>query len=756
MKRRFALAAAVGLAAVLCGAVEARASNASGLQRSAASPPAPEGVVYGAIADVEGRPVPYAAVRARLAGESRVGFADRAGRYTLRVPAGAVRLRVESPSHHAADVEIRVPEGAAVRVDVTLEQAPFDLPGIVVRAEAFAVPPPAPLEFPARDASSPALDLATLPLDPGLAGVAAEAAAARTRQGQPPADGDQVLLMRGSTADLKLLLLDGAPVYTPFHLGGLLDSFDPGVLGRAAHYVGAAPTRYDGGLDYILDLETRAPAAGVLRGSGSLDLLSARGAVEWGGENSGLLASTRSLHDGAARLRDGVGSPYGYADGLVRAGWNGGATDVALTLFANRESVALGLPGAPLVPEEASWSNQAVSARLQRSVGAVDLSLRTAVSRYHADLPLRGDSADTQPDRPVLANGRIRRLRATLDGRAPLSGGTLRFGLAADGTASRYASTLRTTEGTVRADARFDGRVFGAHGELERPWGDDVTVRAGLRVDHFDPGGWTSALRGALSWTVGPDAVLTLAAGRYHQFTRAGTVTPEDVLLGAVSDATPTALEVATGDHLLVGLAQSFSPRVQWGLQGWVKRFQNVAGGIPAQTASGVDVRVQAGSDRRIGWLGYALDWTWESVASSDEAPRFQGRHVLSAGLRGPIAGPVGLDARIAFSDGLPLTEVALDAALGLETADQPLEDGVARGGRIQGDADGFLRLDVELYGEWAAPIGEGTLRPYLRVLNALDRRDALFYYFEPWRNPDLTPLARHTLWPVLGVSWSF
>ena len=47
-----------------------------------------------------------------------------------------------------------------------------------------------------------------------------------------------------------------------------------------------------------------------------------------------------------------------------------------------------------------------------------------------------------------------------------------------------------------RADARFDGRVIGAHGGLERPWGDAVTIRAGVRVDHFDPGGWTSAAPG--------------------------------------------------------------------------------------------------------------------------------------------------------------------------------------------------------------------------------------------------------------------
>jgi hypothetical protein len=43
-----------------------------------------------------------------------------------------------------------------------------------------------------------------------------------------------------------------------------------------------------------------------------------------------------------------------------------------------------------------------------------------------------------------------------------------------------------------------------------------------------------------------------------------------------------------------------------------------------------------------------------------------------------------------------------------------------------------------------------------VRVLNALDRRDALFYAFQPWRSDALTPLAARPLVPVLGVAWRF
>ena len=48
------------------------------------------------------------------------------------------------------------------------------------------------------------------------------------------------------------------------------------------------------------------------------------------------------------------------------------------------------------------------------------------------------------------------------------------------------------------------------------------------------------------------------------------------------------------------------------------------------------------------------------------------------------------------------------------------------------------------------------ALRPYAKVLNALDRRDGLFWYFSPWRDPSVRPLAELSLLPVIGFEWRF
>jgi hypothetical protein len=69
-----------------------------------------------------------------------------------------------------------------------------------------------------------------------------------------------------------------------------------------------------------------------------------------------------------------------------------------------------------------------------------------------------------------------------------------------------------------------------------------------------------------------------------------------------------------------------------------------------------------------------------------------------------------------------------------------------------------FLRLDVELHTLierewWGRP---WRIRPYLRLLNALDRRDALFYSYQPWRSNDVTPLAVRPILPVFGMSIAY
>ena len=64
------------------------------------------------------------------------------------------------------------------------------------------------------------------------------------------------------------------------------------------------------------------------------------------------------------------------------------------------------------------------------------------------------------------------------------------------------------------------------------------------------------------------------------------------------------------------------------------------------------------------------------------------------------------------------------------------------------------LEIHAVLKPRWGGR--EWEIRPYLRILNALDQRDALFYTFQPWRAEAVRPLAQRPLLPVIGIAWKF
>ncbi len=738
-----------------------------------------EGVVRG-FERTSGRPLVHAIVEASTPGEQRSAVADSDGRYRFEaLPAGLVRLRISHPGHRSARVDVEVPPGGTVTLDVDLEQQPILLAPIEVLSE-----PVAQARAPAIvDPPLPDIEVIALALSPGL-GEVGLGEAASTLPGNDPSDPSDVLFMRGSTTDLKLVLLDGAPVYTPFHLAGLLSSFDAFVLGGAALHLGGAPARYDGGLSYILDLRTRIPRRDRLRGRGALDLISGGVALEGPiGGNAGFAASTRTLHDLGASALGGSHTPYGYRDAL-------GRVDVELdeghhlsaTAFWNEESVRLSVDrepvGAisPLVgPEDVTWGNQALAVTYRGGVGDFTLDAAVSASGYRAELPLRPASGNADPSEPeegLLASAETSRLRLTLDASAPLGDRRVRFGSSVDRVKTRYAASRFTDVGLGPPDDReAHGLVMGGYVDGVQPLAPSLDLRVGVRADAFSTEGRVRvAPRAAFLWSLSEDALLTVAAGRYHQYMSASNEQAEL----AVPDEAPVTLtgpllSVAAADHLVLTLDQQLGRGVRLGVEGFWKGFSGLgAPGSDVLRSSGIDLRVLHESARATAWLGYNLTWFWSATGELGRADNFAGRQLLSAGVAGTLDGRTGGTLRLAYSAGLPYTSIPFGqrtaeetlAAGGPEPPAPQLPGDIAKEEPVFGGVldDGFVRVDLEIFARFNPEIGgrRVEVRPYLRLINALDQRDALFYYFEPWRDEELRPLAERAILPVVGMEWRF
>jgi hypothetical protein len=755
------------------------------------------GAVHGQIQGRQGpsvSPLPNAVVDLSSGRHRLTLVSDAHGRYSAEgLAPGRWRVRAMHVGYREVTAEVHVPPGSSVALDVELRWEPVALSPLLVRAQgvrplaAGRRTPPAEL----GEVALRALEGTSGMVEGGLAQVV------RGLPGNDPADPRDVLLMRGSATDLKLVLLDGAPIYTPFHMAGLVESFDPMALGGASLFLGGAPARFDGGLSYILDLRSRSPREDRIAGTAAADLLTGRALVEGPLSSSlGFLLGSRAIHNLGTPLLASESSPYGYGDFLARLEWRGdGGREAFVTGFWNRESVRLELlPN--LTPPSLSdsdrttaeflgqsptrggarWGNRSLSAGFRTELGEATGEIRVAASRYDARLPV-GDTL------PLFARGQSDRFRVTADVSAPWGDGLLRVGASLDRLASTYAAVSldpARTSSPHRVD--LDGISGGAYVEGTRQLASSLGLRGGIRADRFqEDGGLRLAPRVSLTWMLTEDAALTLAAGRYHQYSNAASVDIERSLEGSHPDSSASdgpqnlSLNVAAANHLVVSLDQILLPGVRLGLEGFVKEFSGLSGlSGPNLNASGVDLRVAREGERTAGWLGYSLTWFWASRGIlAPSASLFSGRHLLSAGLTASLTERTGLRLRAGYGQGLPYTSMpwlASDAPMAPDASMTPTREAAralaSTGNQVLNAApdlmaspdDGFLRLEVELHGLWTPTISGRAmeLRPYLRILNALNRRDALFYHFDPWRGEGPEPLAALPVLPLLGLEWRF
>jgi hypothetical protein len=699
----------------------------------------------------------------------RTLITDSLGRYSAPgLEPGTWRVRALHVGYEGIALEVLVPRGGTVALDMELTSKPIALPPVVVRGLPLAVARPGapPTTREVGEVSLRALEGNTGMVEAGLAQVT------RSLPGQSDeAEPTDVLLMRGSAADLKLVLLDGAPIYTPFHLGGLVESFDPGTLGGASLFLGGAPARFDGGLSYILDLRTRSPARDRFKGEIAADLLTSRFRLESPIPGGAVLLGSRMVHGFGTPALGRGDLPYGYKDLLVRGEWGQVERIGAfLTGFWNGEEVRLDV-GDLAFADGARWGNLAVTGGVSGVLGEITGDLRAAVSRYDARLPV----ADSLP---LFARSRSERIRITGDLSSPWGDGTLRVGASMDGLTSDYlARGLDSLGSVVHSGLGLKGTSGGIYAEGTQPLGPSLTFRGGLRFDHFSgDGGLRAAPRVALTWLLTDNAALTLAAGRYHQFSALSSPQVEETLTPAPGDSLAPApspqLTVGSANHLVVSLDQILAPGLRLGLEGYVKNFAGVTGVADQRlSASGVDLRVAREGDRTSGWLGYTLTWFW----ASDEGflggdSRFVGRHLLSAGLSTRLSERTGLRLRVGYGHGLPYTAIPMAKETGSDAFNDPggirSEEFNLNGDNVLNEApglaigpdEGFLRVEAEFFGSWTTWLGgrKSELRPYIRVLNALNRRDALFYHFDPWRDDTPRPLAELPILPLVGLEWVF
>ncbi|HWB42427.1 MAG TPA: TonB-dependent receptor, partial [Gemmatimonadales bacterium] len=252
---------------------------------------ASQAVVAGTIRDGESGG-PLGGVVVTLTDLDRGAVSDAAGRYRLTdVPAGPQHLTVKRVGYAPRTIHALVPGEGRLDLDLSLRPLPLHLPTIVVRSpisvrgrEAGDSTP-----FPDRGISSAAIRNHPLLAEPD--GFLALGGGEVTIAPEAPAG----VHLRGGASDQTAYLLDGVPVFSPYHAAGTFSAWNPDALERL-QIVSASPSLAPpDALSGAVVAATRAPGA-ELRVQGTLSTSHGRVTIHGplGASGAGFLLSTRS------------------------------------------------------------------------------------------------------------------------------------------------------------------------------------------------------------------------------------------------------------------------------------------------------------------------------------------------------------------------------------------------------------------------------------------------------------------------------
>lgn len=257
-------------------------------------------------------PLPFVSVQLTPGGAA--GTTDDEGKLTFRLPSGRYTVRASFTGF--ADYEKTLLLTEDRRFTLRLEPTATDLETVVVtdNDERFNLDRPqmGVVRLSAKDLESiPAVlgerdVLRSLQLMPGV-----------TSAGEA----SNGISVRGGTIDQNLLLLDGAPVFTPTHLFGLFTVFTPDAIGGVDLYRGNIPARFGGRVSSVLDVRTKTPSSNETIIKGGIGLVSSNLGIETPlGDKLSLLAAARGgFNDFAFALVDRLeGTKSRFGDATIK------------------------------------------------------------------------------------------------------------------------------------------------------------------------------------------------------------------------------------------------------------------------------------------------------------------------------------------------------------------------------------------------------------------------------------------------------
>jgi len=732
------IATAIAAAAALCSVPVAAAAQLA--------------AILGIVADSgTGLPLEGATITLETGGQaSYLTLTDRNGYYQIPgIGRGTYTLLIRRVGYveHVQIISFTADEQRTV--SVRLEQVAVALEGVVVTAER-AVPA---VSEPVRQVVIPR-DVRQVPVPGGSGDLVTflQTLPGVTTTG----DRGGQLFVRGGTPSDNLILVDGIPIYQPFHILGFYSVFAEDLISTADFYPGGFGARYQGRSSSVLDVRLRDGYGRGFRGMASVSPFLAEALAEGPVRGATVLASVRrSLIEETSGTLLGATQPLTFDSQLFKATTTYRRDDRCSALVLHTSDRGR------LDPEDqesrVSWNNLVLGMRCVKLLRSGQLlEGHWGYSRSGSDAVARGSSE---------LHSSVQRLQHDLHV-------TGRMGLIP--VEAGYEIYLETT--SYDAAELFSGLTRGR----DDVWGLSVyvepSVSVGSRIE-VKPG---VALVAQPRAAVEPRLQARWQPFGYLKGTLQGAVGLYRQYVVGVSDMRDVSsvfvawVEAPKGESLdalqgMLGWQQPIGDGFRWSVDGYYKRMTGVpvtAWSAVAQFTTqlsraegkswGADVRIEYASPRFHAAVGYGYGWTlydlsqrefaaWYGDSVQSYHPPHDRRHQVNAVLSLDL-GAFTASARWQFGSGFPFTRpIGFDESIDFAQELYNVENfhGTTRvllDKPFTGRLPVVHRLDVSLTRTFDVSFGQIVL--LAGVINAYDRQNMFYYDLFTGRRLDQLPLA--------------
>lgn len=549
--------------------------------------------------------------------------------------------------------------------------------------------------------------------------------------------------VRGGSSDQNLVLLNGIPVYGPYHALGLFSVVDPDMISSAEFYKSAFPVEFRGRLSSLLKITGKDGNKNRFGGIASGSFLSAKALVEGPVPNGSFMISGRKSYSNKilGKFLNNKNVPVDFYDLSINVNYSNPEflqdSKFTFTSFVSSDN----LDNPDPLQEDFKWKNQLFGITYFQWVTGSPLFYHVNLFSSFFKGEVIPNFSKTRGKKNEVNDVTVRAgFTYIFSNNDELTGGT------------EFASVKSNLEleniRKIYTGISSEGANVSLYANYKMKTLTNLIAEGGsrfnfTRIANGTAGDFTFEPRVSFTYRVTPSIALKSAWGIYQQ--ELTTISDENEIISVFEPwiITPAYLKPATAIHYVTGFTISPSEAVSVDVEGYYKIIHDLKS-INERKYFADDPDLVSGNGEAYGLevltvlkqhpfsinVSYSLSWAFKEIYGLRYRPRYDSRHNLNVLLEYNLGSGWSTSAAWYYNSGLPYTQtIGFYNKLyfnDLGNRDYYFTPYTILAAKNLGTLPDYHRLDLSVSKEFT--ISSFRFRADVSVINVYDRKN-LFYF---------------------------